>query len=129
MKVYYAHSLHLYGKPQEFRDIVLLAGIGFEVINPSSRIHTDMCNTIRQKYPIYDEGSAEIMKYFMGVVDECSIVAFRAHPDGKIPSGVGMEVRRGIEKGKKIIELPTLINYRFMEKAETRQYLELLGER
>ena len=129
-RVYYAHSMHLYGKPQEYRDINTLFDLGFEVVNPSDQLHKDKCDEIRQEYPDdYDKGSEEIMKYFMEVVDSCDGVAFRAHIDGKIPSGVGKEVKRAIETHKPIIELPTLYNSKFMEKGETRQYLNYLGER
>lgn len=129
MKIYYAHSLHLYNSAQEGRDIRTLTLLGFDVVNPSDRIHVDKCKEIRAQYENYDEGSVKIMEYFMTVVDSCDAVGFRAHIDGKIPSGVGQEVLRALKDGKPIIELPSLINSKFLEKGETRQYLELNGQR
>lgn len=124
MKVYYAHSMHLYGKPQEKRDIELLQKLGFEVINPSEKEYCDQCAYLKAN----GHGDT-IMEYFKEIIDSCDVVAFRSHPDGKIPSGVGVEVKHAINTKKPVFELPTLINSRFMELGETRQYLELLGER
>lgn len=129
MKVYYAHSLHLYGTAQERRDIELLQSLGFEVVNPSNEEHQGHCDFIRNVETNYDEGSRLIMEYFKEVVDKCDMVAFRAHVDGKIPGGVGIEVKKALLSNKPVIELPTFLNSRFLTKEETREYLKYMGQR
>ena len=49
--IYYAHSMHLYGKPQEQRDIVLLRERGFAVINPSDERHKKGFKVWTELYP------------------------------------------------------------------------------
>lgn len=129
MKVYYAHSLHLYGSPQEKRDIELLQSLGFEVVNPSDKPHCDKCSELREQISEYDIASEAIMLYFMDVVDSCDAVAYRAHVDGKIPGGVGMEIKHAWEGNKPVIELPTFLESRFLDRKQTREYLKYLGER
>lgn len=75
MKVYYAHSISIYNTPQEQRDIDLLKSIGFDVVNPNQEIH--------------DKGYKKRgMQYFVDLVNECDLIAFRSHPDGSIPAGI-----------------------------------------
>lgn len=112
MKVYYAHSMSIYNTPQEQRDIDLLESIGFEVVNPNKEIHN-------QGYK--DQG----MQYFVELVNECDIIAFRAHPDGSIPAGVAKE----IDTGKPVIELPSMVSMRVLSVDQTRQYLKEVGQR
>lgn len=129
MKIYYAHSLHLYDTPQEVRDLYVLRKLGFQVENPNFPTHHHKCAEIRNTYSDYDEGSSKIMEYFTSVIEDCDALAFRAHIDGRIPSGVGMEVRKALELNIPVIEVPTFINSKFMTKAETREYLQYLGQR
>lgn len=124
MKVYYAHSMHLYNTKQEQRDIHLLEQLGFEVVNPSCKEISDGCATYKEKY-----GGANVMKYFDSIIDGCDALAYRGHIDGRIPSGVGYEIKYAMDKNKPLFELPTLYNSKFMEVGETKQYLELLGNR
>jgi hypothetical protein len=106
-----------------------LQKLGFEVVNPNDEQHLKVVDDIRSKISDYDTGSEQIMDYFVKVVAECDAVAFRAYPNGDIGSGVGKEVRLGMEMGKPIIELPTLFDSKFLNKAQTRQWLAVLGER
>lgn len=124
MKVYYAHSMHLYNTIQEKRDINTLEGLGFEVFNPNS-------GTIQEEVEKYklEFGDASTMEYFKVLIQNCEIFAFRAHPDGKIPSGVGYELKYAINSTKIIIELPSLISMRNLSLEDTREYLKLLGQR
>lgn len=124
MKVYYAHSLHLYNTPQEERDYLLLEDLGFSVINPNSF-------EIQQGIEEYkkEHGEENCMDFFRSLMDECDCLAFRAHIDGRIPSGVGYEIKYMRLAGKHVFELPTLTNNKFMEVEETRQYLQYNGQR
>jgi nucleoside 2-deoxyribosyltransferase len=123
-KVYYAHSMHLYNTKQEERDIKTLEELGFEVFNPNS-------GTIQEEVEKYklEFGDASTMEYFKLLVQNCDIFVFRAHPNGKIPSGVGFELNYAMELGKLIIELPSLLSTRHLSLADTREYLKLLGQR
>ena len=124
MKVYYAHSMHLYNTPQEKRDIELLESLGFEVLNPNSKEVDEGV----QQYKI-THGEENCMDYFIDLVDSCEALAFRAHIDGKIPSGVGYEIKLMNSLGRPVFELPSLYNSKFMEVGETKQYLALNGQR
>lgn len=129
LKVYYAHSLSLYGTPIEKKDVELLEVLGFEVVNPNTEGHQKKCEEIRASNPSTEITSHLIMSYFEGVAGDCDAVAFRAHIDGKIPAGVGKEVTKAMNAGKPVIELPNLVRSRFLEVGETRQYLHYLGQR
>lgn len=124
MKVYYAHSMHLYGTKQELRDVDLLQKLGWEVLNPNMPETQQAVEDYRKKY-----GDERVMEYFFDLVEQCEIFAFRAHPDGKIPSGVGWELKTAIGLDKLIIELPSLFSTRILSIEDTREYLKLLGQR
>lgn len=124
MKVYYAHSMHLYNTKQEERDVQLLELLGFEVKNPNSGNIQSEVEDYRKLY-----GDDEVMNYFKDLIDSCDCVIFRAHPDGKIPSGVAFEINYAREMNIPILELPTLVTSRNLSLDDTREYLKLLGQR
>lgn len=124
MRVYYAHSMHLYDTEQEKRDIELLYLFRFSVLNPNN----DLVKEELKQY-VANYGKDNTMDYFKKLIDECDAVIFRAHIDGKIPSGVGFEINYAMEKGLPVLELPTLISNKFLSLEDTRYYLQLLGNR
>lgn len=114
-KVYYAHSLYLYGTSQEARDIELLEQLGFRVVNPNSEEFA------------YMEGwnSKDRMTRFFEIAAGCDLIAFRALPDGKITAGVAKEIKAG----PPVIELPSGMNRRGLTIQQTVETLQELGER
>lgn len=124
MTIYYAHSMHLYGSKQEQRDIALLESMGFDVINPGTKEIGEQVKKYREKH-----GASKIMEFFNDVIDLCDGTAFRAHPDGKIGSGVWYELEYTKRTGKFIFELPSLISTRVLSQQDTVEYLKLMGER
>ena len=123
LKCYYAHSLHIYGKPQEERDIKLLEALGFEVENPNQQKHTD-------GYMAMPEG--EGMQYFVDLVRTCDVLAFRAYPDGSIGAGVYKEIMAtdNPDMPMPVFELPWGLMRRGITNVEhTREWLRELGER
>ena len=124
-KVYYAHSMHLYNTVQEERDTDTLFDMGFEVLNPSQEEYQRGFEKHNQENP----NREDYMDYFKYRVLECDVLAFRAHVDGTIPSGVGYEIKVAQEYGKVIIELPNFISKRFLSLEDTRSYLQYLGNR
>ena len=116
MKVYYAHTVGIYGTPQEQRDVETLEGFGFEVLNPSTPEY-------QQAYK--DHG----MDFFVKLAKGCDALAFRGLPDGRIPAGVHKEILAAIENGQPVIELPNAILGRGMSVELTREYLKDCGER
>jgi hypothetical protein len=118
LKCYYAHSIHLYGKPQEARDVALIKALGFKVVNPNDKIHQDA----------YPDGG---MDYFVDLVRTCDICAFRAYPDGSIPAGVHKEVLAAddIDMPMPVFELPWGLYRRGLSVNDTREWLHELGER
>lgn len=116
LKVYYAHCLALYGTKQEERDIATLKKLGFNVENPNT--------------PKHDIGfKAQGISYVMDVVKRCDALAFRALPDGRIPGGVAYEIEVFRHEGLPIIELPSQIRGRVIDKEQTREYLYEVGYR
>ena len=114
MRVYYAHCMALYNTPQEKRDVVLLRKLGFEVVNPN----TKECDQGAKLYG---------MHYFKRFAKTCDLVAFRALPDGAIPSGVALELEWFKELSKPVIELPSGVERRGISREATRQYLREVG--
>lgn len=123
--VYYAHSMHLYGKPREARDIKLLEDMGFKVINPSEEKYKMGFKKWNEEFPT----RKNYMDYFENLACSCDCVAFRSYPDGTIPSGVGSEVKAALANNKVIIELPNLNSGRFLNVEDTKLFLDYLGER
>lgn len=115
-KCYYAHCIGIYNTLQEKRDIETLTGLGFEVVNPNSK----ECS---EGYKL------EGMKYFERFPKECDLVAFRSLPDGRIPAGVGKEIRGFQNENKSVIELPSCLVKRIISVEETREYLCEIGKR
>jgi len=110
MKIYYAHCLSIYDAPQEKRDLEVLKSLGFEVVNPN-------CPECAEGY------KKEGMDYFRRYAEECEAIAFRALPDGRIPAGIGKEIRMFKDRNKPAIELPSGLLSRLMSIEETREYL------
>jgi len=123
-KVYYAHSMHLYGTAQEERDIETLELLGYIVLNPSDK-------HIQEQFRKWqaDFQDKEYMLFFDYLIGECDIFAFRRHVDGKIPAGVWKEIQYAENQGKIVFELPTILPSHELSVAETRKYLELNGQR
>lgn len=125
--VYYAHFMGIYNTPAESRDVRTLKNLGFEVLNP---------NTPEIQEEVKDWKAKESFNYpdmfesvFLKRIEGCDVFAFRALPDGRIPSGVYWEMKHAIDHGLSIIELPCGINSRAMDKNETREYLHDIGQR
>lgn len=134
LKIYYAHSMSLYNTPQESRDIKLLEDLGFEVVNPNDPMLKDEVERIKfhaiDEQLTKDQVSERIMKHFFeNVIPQCDALAYRAFIDQKIGAGVWGEIYCALELKKPVIELPTITVGRMLDIKETRNYLELLGER
>lgn len=126
MKVYYAHSMHLYGTPQEQRDVELLESMGFTVVNPNNpKVQKDVEVFKLTQSP----GTGNVMNLFKKLIETCDILAYRSHVDLRIPSGVMFEVDYAIEINKPVFELPTLTTQRRMTYEETIEYLKYNGQR
>jgi len=125
MKVYYAHCMAIYNTPQEDRDEATLASLGFTVVNPNSpEVESDLAI-------MRDNGATreETMLYFKKFATETDAIAFRGLPDGRIPSGVALEIKWFEEKNKPVIELPSRVHTRMISLDETREYLHEVGQR
>lgn len=115
-RVYYAHSIDLYGTEQERRDMITLASMGFTVVNPNQ--------------PEHDAGyKRDGMIYFNAILESCHVLAFRANPDGSINAGIGHEIEKMRADEKIVIELPSMVAFRYMTVPKTRAYLLETGYR
>lgn len=115
MRVYYAHSMALYGTAQEKRDIRTLLDLLFEeVIDPSEYAVT---------------GAETSMSFYLGLVSGCDALAFRALPDGSISAGVWKEIEHAQALGLPVFELPSLALRRVLSIEETRAHLAEVGQR
>lgn len=122
LKCYYAHCMLTYDSSIEQQDIKLLEKIGVDIINPNCEEHRNGCTKFAFKY-----GKDKVMKYFENIVEDCDMIAFRALPDGQIPSGVAVEVLYAKELNLPIIELPCSITKRCQAYPETKEYLTEIG--
>jgi hypothetical protein len=110
VRAYYAHPLTLYDTPQERDDENLLAELGYSVLNPNA--------------PQHAQGYAESgMDYFRMVIQRCTVFAFRAFPDGSIPSGIVKEIGYARDLGLPVFELPTGVLRRGLSVELTREAL------
>lgn len=117
-KLYYAHCVGIYGTPQEERDMELLREMfpDWEVVNPN-------CIEFSKGY---EERGMEFFQDLVLAYDAC---AFRALPDGAVPSGVATEVIWFRQQKKPVIELPSAFTRRVMTLEQTREYLREVGQR
>ena len=122
LKCYYAHTKISYGSTQELHDIRLLEELGVEVINPNTLV-------IEENFKVFvtNNPEREPMEFFTDVVHSCDIIAFRAMPDGKIPSGIAFEVKYAQSRYIPIIELPNDLSDRFLTYPQTKKYFTNLG--
>lgn len=122
MKCYYAHCMMSYNSTIEEQDIKTLVKLGFDVVNPNTPTISKECDDYTKVH-----GKENVMTYFEGIVIQCDMLAFRALPDGKIPSGVAAEIRIALKWGIPVIELPCSVESRCMNYPETKQYLTEIG--
>lgn len=115
-KCYYAHPITDYGTDAEASDIAKLEMMGFQVLNPNA--------------PEHDAGYKKNgMDYFKRLVDDCSVLAYRAFADGAIPAGVWKEIRWAAYDAKPIIQLPNLLQAYVLNVEDTRERLKMLGRK
>jgi len=125
--VYYAHFMGIYNTPQEERDVETLERLGLKVINPNTpEIQKEVSDKLK-------EYNGDYIKMFEDVfnvrVKQCDVFAFKALPCGKIPSGIIKEYQCAKENHKIIIELPSGVSFRALDKYETKEYLLDIGQR
>lgn len=103
---YYAHPIALYRSDIENRDLKTLRALGFKVINPALK-----------KY------STLQMADFVNLAVSCDLIAFRSFEDGKIGSGMWLEIKAAREAGKPVIELDSVLSLsgRVLTRNETRE--------
>lgn len=116
MKVYFARPIHLYGSPQDKRDLLLLGKVFSEVVDPNDEQLT--CDYKKKG-----------MSVFLELVSTCDALVFRSFPDLKMSAGVVLEVKKALELGIPVLELPVLTTTRFLSVVDTKEYLKLTGER
>lgn len=123
MRVYYAHCLAIYNTPQETRDLMTLERLGFNVLNPNRAVYQEHADRMKK------QGDDVLVNVFFPLVKECDVFAFRALPDGAIPSGVAEELRYARSHDIPVLELPSATARRTIGLAETREYLLEVGQR
>lgn len=108
LKAYYAHPMALYGSPIEKRDIETLKRLGFQVINPAA-----------------EQYSTLQMEEYVALATSCDLIAFRSFPDGKIGSGMFLEVEMAQRVGRPVIEMAPFLSGRVLTRNETRERMLL----
>lgn len=104
LKAYYAHPMALYRSPVEARDLKTLEALGFKVVNPAD-----------PKYSEYQ------MDEFVKLAVSCDLVAFRSFDDGKVGSGVALEVMAAKDADIPVVELSPFLFTRVLSRNETRR--------
>ncbi len=99
LKVYFAHHLNGTALQAACLTAISLAFRGCEIVNPDSPEN-------RAAYLAQKASTGSGMAYFTeSVIPSCDACAFLACPDGKITSGVWMEIERAAELGKPLYEV------------------------
>ncbi len=106
--VYYAHPMALYGTNTELSDLCILRELGFKVINPAEA-----------KYQTLQ------MSEFVELARSADVVAFRSFPDGKVGSGMALELDGARGNGVPIIELDSVLEGRTLTRNQTRDRMGL----
>ena len=128
MKVYYAHPITEYGTEQESRDLVTLAKLGFEVLNPNQASTASAYKAAREKANAEAPLSDPFAEVFKPLVLSCDAVFFRSFADGRIGSGVLQECEWAHQAKKPVLEFPTFNRVRCMTISETRERIRLWRE-
>lgn len=115
MNAYYARCMAIYGTPQEQRDWYQI-----EQVLKMPIIKFPRQDYINQKK---NAGENVMETVFKPLVFSADILFFRGLPDGRIPAGVGQEIKWAREKGIPVLELPSSTNKRTISIEETREYL------
>jgi hypothetical protein len=115
IKIYYAHPRSVYNTPVEERDIKLLEQLGYEVVNPNNP------KTAKEYLKKRD------FEVFFKMIDECTVMAYRSLPDGRITAGVALEVEYAGDIKMPCFELHQQLKSRRMTADETREYLDDVG--
>jgi hypothetical protein len=110
-----------YGSRASKKHVRSLQALGFTVIDPSSKEHSDKILEMKNQ----GKTSKDIMDYFVSVVEQCDHLAFRALSDGTISAGVGKEIRVMRKKGGQIIEMPNP-KRKVLSITATRQHLKAM---
>lgn len=90
-KLYFAHPINTYGTPLEQNMLKIIRDRfpDHEIVNPSDRVHVDAVEAIRAKDP-----KANVMPYFIALVDSCATVVALPFGDGMLGAGVWAEVNQ-----------------------------------
>lgn len=89
--VYFAHPISTYGSDQEETAIATLELAGFEVVNPSDRVHHEACGSD--------------MTRWAALAATCDQGAAMPFADGAHGAGVGMEMATVLAQGKQVYEV------------------------
>lgn len=87
-KLYFAHPINTYGTDLE-RDLLVAITFKFpdhEIVNPSDQIHKDMVAKMRA-----DDPRANVMPYFIELVESCNDAVVLPFGDGRWGAGVWAE--------------------------------------
>jgi hypothetical protein len=107
--------------------------MGYDVISPSDGPTQQIIKNLREQAEndnppecAHDSASLAEIDFRLTLVDTCDGLAFRALPNGEITAGVHKEIKRMIEKGGFVFELPRLLNYRGLPVGKTRNWMQEL---
>jgi len=120
MKVYYSHSMKLYGTRAEKEEIGIIEENfpGAEIINPPS-------------FERSPRKRIEGMGFCHRLIDECDIVVF-SRLFGVVTSGVGDEVNYALEKKKRVYEAkngsltPCCNPLKYISRMQTRRIYRII---
>ena len=118
MRIYYAHCIAIYGKPQESRDLADL-----QALFPNDEIYNPNCVECAEGY------KTSGMQFFEDLLQTMDAVVFRALPDGQIPAGIYKEVATAKKLSRPVLELPSCLSRRELTVEQTREYLSEAGQR
>ncbi len=104
LKAYYAHPIALYHSAVAKKDVRTLRALNFQVVNPSDAKHKRLS-----------------IEGFIKLSRQADLIAFRSFGDGKVGSGVALEVGAAMRDGKPVVEMTPCLVDRVLSRNETRQ--------
>lgn len=122
--VYYAHFMGVYGTLEEKENVVTLERLGLTVVNPNNPSVAEEFSKARKRHSKY---LPAFMEVFGKMVEECDIFAFQPMENGKLSSGVFLELEHAIKLDKPIIELPNYGKSLSKRKMSVEETLKALG--
>ncbi len=110
-KLYFAHPINTYGTPLERELLVHITDQfpDYEIVNPSDQIHKDEVARLKK-----DDPKANVMPYFIALVESCQVAVVLPFGDGMWGAGVWAEANQIYQQGGDVWVILDHRNYKMV---------------